>query len=178
MGVTVMRLARLSGLGLTLLALLLLPASLTTGVSAAEVKTSSPDGKLNRQTIRQAQEALKSKGRDPGPIDGVLGARTVAALNDYQKAEGLTPTGKLDTKTLESLGIQALPAPRLRADHVRELQQALAERGYDPGPVDGVMGTQTKTALRKYVAVPPPQVPTRADEIIKRFRSNEPQQSP
>jgi hypothetical protein len=32
--------------------------------------------------------------------------------------------------------------------------------------------------LRKYAAVPPPQVPTPADEIIKRFRTNDRQQSP
>jgi hypothetical protein len=70
-----------------------------------------------------------------------------------------------------------LPEPRLRADRVRELQQALAERGYDPGPVDGVMGTQTRTALRKYVAVPPPQAPSPADEVIKRFKATE-RQSP
>ena len=81
-----MRLVPVSGPGLALLALLLLPAILTTNVSAAELKSSSP---LTPQTIRQAQEALKNKGRDPGPIDGVLGPRTVAALNAYQKAEGL-----------------------------------------------------------------------------------------
>lgn len=170
-----MRLVPVSSLGLVLLALLLLPAILTTNVSAAELKSSSP---LTPQTIRQAQEALKNKGRDPGPIDGVLGPRTVAALDAYQKAEGLATTGRLDAKTMASLGIQVLPEPRLRADHVQELQQALADRGYDPGPVDGVMGTRTRAALRKYAAVPPPQAPTPADETIKRFRANERRESP
>ncbi len=79
---------------------------------------------------------------------------------------------------MASLGIQVLPEPRLRADRVQELQRALADRGYDPGPVDGVMGTRTRAALRKYAAVPPPQAPAPADEIIKRFRANERQQSP
>lgn len=173
-----MRLVPLSGLGLALLALLLLPAILTTNVLAAELKSSSHDRKLSPGTIRQAQEALKNKGRDPGPIDGVLGSRTVAALNDYQKVEGLATTGRLDAKTMESLGIQVPPEPPLREDHVREMQQALSDRGYDPGPIDGVMGTRTRAALRKYVAVPPPQAPTPADEIIKRFRANERRQSP
>jgi peptidoglycan hydrolase-like protein with peptidoglycan-binding domain len=175
MEVIVMRLVPLPGLGLALLALLLLPAILSMNVSAAELKSSpSP---LTPQTIRQAQEALKNKGRDPGPIDGVLGPRTAAALDAYQKAEGLATTGRLDDKTLESLGVKPLPEPRLRADRVRELQQALADRGYDPGPADGVMGTQTRAALRKYVAVPPPQAPTPADEVIKRFKATE-RQSP
>jgi len=174
MGVIVMRLVPLSGLGLVLL-VVLFPAILITTVSAAELKSPSP---LSPRTIRQAQEALKNKGRDPGPIDGVLGPRTVAALNAYQKAEGLATTGRLDAKTMESLGIPVVPEPRSRAEHVRELQAALADRGFDPGPADGVMGVRTRAALRKYVAVPPPQVPTPADETIKRFRGNERQQSP
>jgi peptidoglycan hydrolase-like protein with peptidoglycan-binding domain len=175
MGVIVMQLVPLSGLGLVLLVVLFQPAILTTNISAAELKSPSP---LRPQTIRQAQEALKNKGRDPGPIDGILGPRTVAALNDYQKAEGWTPTGRLDPKTMESLGIQVPPTPKSSADRIRELQLALADRGYDPGPVNGVMGTRTKMALRKYLAVPPPHAPTPADEIIKRLRANERQQSP
>jgi putative peptidoglycan binding protein len=56
-------------------------------------------------------------------------------------------------------------------EHVRELQQALAKSGYDPGPADGIMGPRTKGALRKYMSVPSPTVPTQADEIIRRFRT-------
>jgi hypothetical protein len=56
-------------------------------------------------------------------------------------------------------------------EHVRELQQSLAKAGYDPGPIDGIMGPRTKAALRKYMSVPPPQVPTQADEVIRRFRT-------
>jgi len=56
-------------------------------------------------------------------------------------------------------------------EHVRELQQALVKSGYDPGPVDGIMGPRTKAALRKYMSVPPPQVPTQAAEVIRRFRT-------
>jgi peptidoglycan hydrolase-like protein with peptidoglycan-binding domain len=33
---------------------------------------------------------------------------------------------------------------------VRRLQERLQRAGYDPGPVDGVMGPQTRTALREY----------------------------
>jgi len=64
--------------------------------------------------------------------------------------------------------------PRSKAapsSHVRELQQALQQSGYDPGPVDGIMGPRTKAALRNYVAVPPPQAPSPADQTIARFRT-------
>ena len=72
----------------------------------------------------------------------------------------------------------AAPQARPTAEHVRELQQALANAGYDPGPVDGIFGPRTKSALRKYVAVPPPQVPSGADQAIARFRANERREGP
>jgi hypothetical protein len=65
-----------------------------------------------------------------------------------------------------------------RPERVRELQEALTKAGYDPGPIDGKFGPRTKAALRKYVAVPPPQVPSPADKAISQFRSsNETRQS-
>jgi peptidoglycan hydrolase-like protein with peptidoglycan-binding domain len=54
--------------------------------------------------VTRAQEALKQAGHDPGPIDGVVGARTTAALRAYQQAQGLRPTGRLDDETLAKLG--------------------------------------------------------------------------
>ena len=60
-----------------------------------------------------------------------------------------------------------------RTSHVREVQQALVAAGYDPGPIDESMGPRTKSALRKYIAVPPPQVPSPADRALAPFRANE-----
>jgi len=64
-----------------------------------------------------------------------------------------------------------------RASHVREVQEALAAAGYDPGPIDGIMGPRTKSAIRKYIAVPPPQVPSPADRALAPFRANERRES-
>lgn len=55
--------------------------------------------------VRQAQQALKDKGFDPGPIDGIDGPRTRAALKDYQSHENLGTTGALDSSTVASLGL-------------------------------------------------------------------------
>jgi hypothetical protein len=41
------------------------------------------------------------------------------------------------------------PAP-LSRDEVRELQGRLKSVGFSPGPIDGVVGSQTQVALRKY----------------------------
>jgi membrane-bound lytic murein transglycosylase B len=55
--------------------------------------------------VTAIQEALKDKGHDPGEIDGVMGPRTSAALQEFQKAEGMEPTGRPDPKTLAALGV-------------------------------------------------------------------------
>lgn len=60
-----------------------------------------------------------------------------------------------------------------RTSHVRELQLALSAAGYDPGPIDGIMGPRTKSAVRQYIAVPPPQGPSPADGALAPFRGNE-----
>jgi peptidoglycan hydrolase-like protein with peptidoglycan-binding domain len=61
--------------------------------------------KMGSRDTRTAQEALKTKGFDPGPIDGKLGPRTAHALRDYQKQEGLQQTGRLDGETRTKLGV-------------------------------------------------------------------------
>jgi hypothetical protein len=43
----------------------------------------------------------------------------------------------------ESFSSQRLP-------FVREVQRALRDLGYHPGPIDGTFGAQTRTALEKY----------------------------
>ena len=60
----------------------------------------------SQQDIRQAQEALKSQGHDPGPIDGVMGSKTKEALKAFQGATGLKQTGNLDAETKQKLKIE------------------------------------------------------------------------
>lgn len=54
--------------------------------------------------VMATQQALKEKGFDPGPIDGVMGLRTASALKEYQKSEHLNMTGKMDSDTIAKLG--------------------------------------------------------------------------
>jgi murein L,D-transpeptidase YcbB/YkuD len=53
--------------------------------------------------VKQVQRALKQAGFDPGPIDGLIGHRTHAALIEFQKAHGLESDGVLGVKTWEAL---------------------------------------------------------------------------
>jgi hypothetical protein len=56
--------------------------------------------------IRQIQERLAEKGFNPGPLDGQMGAKTAAALHQFQRAHGLPITGELDAATLRALGLE------------------------------------------------------------------------
>jgi len=56
--------------------------------------------KADRASVRSYQQSLKDKGHDPGPIDGIHGPRTSAAVREYQKKEGLTVTGRYDDETM------------------------------------------------------------------------------
>ncbi|MBV9266306.1 MAG: peptidoglycan-binding protein, partial [Acidobacteriaceae bacterium] len=49
--------------------------------------------------IRAAQQALKDKGFDPGPVDGVDGPKTRAAVREYQKQNNLRADGRLGPQT-------------------------------------------------------------------------------
>src|SRR5438105_11083663 len=59
----------------------------------------------NGQDVRAAQEALKSKGFDPGELDGRMGPRTKAAISEFQRSAGLRETGRFDQATRSQLGV-------------------------------------------------------------------------
>jgi peptidoglycan hydrolase-like protein with peptidoglycan-binding domain len=54
--------------------------------------------------VMMMQRALLQAGFNPGPIDGIIGSKTKAAIRRYQKAHGLA-TGAITLETLRSLGI-------------------------------------------------------------------------
>ncbi len=64
-------------------------------------------GHSSMTNVKQAQQSLKAKGYDPGPIDGVMGARTKEAIKSFQNASSLQVTGTLDAQTSQQLGISS-----------------------------------------------------------------------
>jgi hypothetical protein len=59
--------------------------------------------------IKGLQRALKRAGYDPGATDGKMGPTTRRALQRFQRAHGLPPTGEADIPTLTQLLGQDLP---------------------------------------------------------------------
>lgn len=58
------------------------------------------------EKVLRVQQALREKGYDPGEANGEWGSKTWAALRDYQKAQGLQATAKMDEATLGALGVR------------------------------------------------------------------------
>ncbi len=59
---------------------------------------------MDNAMVSSLQRALDSAGFDPGVIDGVLGAQTLAAVRSFQSAKGLAHGG-LTLETVKALGL-------------------------------------------------------------------------
>lgn len=57
------------------------------------------------QRITQIQQALAKDGSFAGTPNGKWDASTVEGMKKFQAAHGLNPTGKMDARTLQQLGL-------------------------------------------------------------------------
>jgi peptidoglycan hydrolase-like protein with peptidoglycan-binding domain len=69
------------------------------------------------------------------------------AKSDTMKSEGMKSDGMKSAKHGKGKGDMAQGG---NADQVRAVQQALKDKGHDPGEIDGKMGPKTQAALRDY----------------------------
>lgn len=75
-----------------------------------------------------------------GPIDGVYGPATTAAVTELQKALGVTADGIYGPSTDTALKGKG-------KEVVVQIQTELAKYGYYTGPIDGHYGPATKAAV-------------------------------
>lgn len=87
------------------------PAQPTQAQRPAETLDMEAVPNLDQEGIKKVQDALKSKGFDPGPIDGVVGPRTREAVRRFQDSYGIKADGQIDNQTLYALGQYALAGP-------------------------------------------------------------------
>jgi hypothetical protein len=69
----------------------------------AQQAVPQPPMRASHATVREAQEALKSRGLYQGPVDGVAGPRTKSAISQFQQRNGLPQTAMLDQRTIHRL---------------------------------------------------------------------------
>lgn len=61
--------------------------------------TSSAEFVRSRLAGARVQECLQAAGYDPGPVDGVIGPRTIAAVRAFQGDHGIRVSGIVDAET-------------------------------------------------------------------------------
>lgn len=124
----------------------------TTATAPATTPTPGSSMITSGETVVEVQTELRRRGYDIDVITGQWDVPTRDAILAYQRDAGLAETGVVDEALAESLRTTAsLPSANQRA-LVRGVQEALRERGYNTGPVDGTMSPLTQSAIRTYEA--------------------------
>jgi peptidoglycan hydrolase-like protein with peptidoglycan-binding domain len=96
------------------------------------------------EPIRQAQEALKARGFDPGAIDGHEGRQTREAVKAFQQQNGIVPTGRLGGETYDRLGVKRdRPAKQMDAAGA-QIKESYSNAGRNIGQGGKDMGADLK----------------------------------
>ena len=107
----------------------------------------------NDPAVRDLQEALKALGYDPGPVDGVFGAKTESAVKKFQQAREIAADGVVGRVTWINIDEADQSHPVLKAGStglpVRRLQSRMSAVGFNTGGVDGRFGAKTEAAVAK-----------------------------
>lgn len=85
------------------------PAAVAADGQPAPVETPASASPLQRDEVREVQARLRSFGFNPGPVDGLSGRTTEAAVMHYQQQREQLQTGKVDRRLLEQLRQDAAP---------------------------------------------------------------------
>jgi peptidoglycan hydrolase-like protein with peptidoglycan-binding domain len=107
--------------------------------------------------VRVLQRRLRDLGHQPGPVDGLYGPLTMAAVERLQHDSGLSVDGVVGPQTRRVLNAEAPPlAPGAGygqpggSEQVRDVQRRLRALGQRPGPVDGLYGPRTQAAIERF----------------------------
>jgi peptidoglycan hydrolase-like protein with peptidoglycan-binding domain len=95
--------------------------------SPRDVASTKADKAPTRAEIAEIQRLLTEKGYEPGPVDGLFGRRTSAAIARYQRDQGLGRTGMATRELIGHLRGQPSTAPAVVA------VEAAATGRYDVG---------------------------------------------
>ena len=131
-----------------------------TMLSLMALTGAAPSHADDPERVMAVQQALEAMDYDPGPADGVVGGNTERAIRAFQEEFGLPVTGKVDAGLLARLQTEVagggasmerrLAREGLLRSYTRSVQEGLLELGFGPGPVDGLVGSLTRRAVRAW----------------------------
>jgi peptidoglycan hydrolase-like protein with peptidoglycan-binding domain len=126
------------------------PSLLATGTGYAQPRGST--------RVQELQRRLRALGLRPGTVDGFFGPQTRAAVESFQRAARMRVDGIVGPHTRRAL--REASAPLLGhgtgydrpggSTKVRHLQRQLRRLGHRPGPIDGLYGPRTATAVARF----------------------------
>jgi peptidoglycan hydrolase-like protein with peptidoglycan-binding domain len=127
----------------------------------------APPARTRAQVTSDIQRELARRKFYDGPVDGVYGAKTDAAIREFEHAAGLKASVEPDEALLRAIthsAVQAPPTPAIGANAKRvnaasaaapskrvvAVQRALADFGYGQLAPSGVADPATKTAIERF----------------------------
>jgi len=132
-------------------------AGLATALVLTAVTVAPSPARAASAQVAALQVALTAVGARPGPIDGITGPRTRAAVRRVQARHHLAVDGIAGPRTRAALGRRGRPAlgsrplrDGMRGWDVAALQFLLHARGYEPSGFDGGFGPNTLGAVRRF----------------------------
>ncbi|MBD2100069.1 peptidoglycan-binding protein [Leptolyngbya sp. FACHB-261] len=136
----------------------------TVASTPSEETRANASADVSSDEVIRLQRLLQSRNFYEGPIDGIYGPSTEAAVFAAQRYYGLTVDGVAGSQTLAALESTTVAASNRVVDDfvpssvdVEELQGLLAERGFYVGLLDGVYGPTTRDAVaraQRYYGLP------------------------
>jgi peptidoglycan hydrolase-like protein with peptidoglycan-binding domain len=129
---------------------LLVPVLIAAALPASAAAYTNPQ-------IPGLQVALRAHGYNTGPVDGIVGPRTAAAVRAFQHRMGIHTDGLAGPRTRARLGrlgrplfgARTLSRGRIGWD-VSVLQFLLTQRGFAPTHLNGNFGRGTERAVRRF----------------------------
>jgi hypothetical protein len=103
----------------------------------------------------QTQGAYPNQSSDQNapPAERAAGRSPAGSHSTIETSAGNQPS-TASSSTSSAVSSPAKPinsaSAKLNTKEVRDLQQSLDNRGYDPGSIDGIIGQQTANAIRKF----------------------------
>ena len=134
-------------------------------------------------SVLDIQQFLANNGFNPGPVDGQSGPKTKAAIKAFQQKAGLYADGIVGNKTKAAMKAytgcesgnvcKARDNSGAKLDSVAGVQTFLANNGFNPGIIDGEMGSYTREAIkafqRKVGLIPDGVAGTRTKAAMKSY---------
>ena len=115
---------------------------------------------LSLRSTLEIQQFLSNNGFNPGPVDGQSGPKTKNAIILFQKENGLLADGIVGNRTKAEMrsytGCESASTciardnRSVKLENVSDIQTYLANNGFNPGIIDGKMGSYTKEAIKAF----------------------------